>query len=487
MAGRDDSKEEATARPGDVIAGKYEVVERLGAGGMGVVVAARHLQLGQMVAIKLLHPKATVDELSLGRFQREGKAAAALRSDHVARTLDIGTTEAGAPFLVMEYLEGNDLGKVLKIRGALPVEEAVGFVIEACEAMAEAHALGIIHRDLKPSNLFLAEHPSGARTVKVLDFGISKLTTSEPSEQDLTTTMATLGTPLYMSPEQMRSAKAVDARTDIWALGAILHELMAGAPPFKGESLPALCAAILSDPPTPLRSRRDDVPEALEQTIVRCLEKDPDRRPQQVSDLVEALRPFAPAAVRDISISRGRLPIAGASGQGASGANASTLPEPLGETASKASTARTLSNTTPKPRGKPALLAGGIVAAVAAVGLVVLLTRGQAPGPAAGAAPRPPEPGPPQPSAASVALGAAGASSVQQAASAAGDSSGKHAAGATSAPPVEPPGAPAGASSGHQAASAASAGPPAPRPQGGARPPTKPGRPADDPTKSRQF
>jgi serine/threonine-protein kinase len=286
----------AIPREGDLIGGKYRVGGQLGAGGMGVVLAARHEGLAQHVAIKVLLPQATRSEEAVARFLREARTAAALQGEHVTRVMDVGTLPSGAPYMVMERLTGADLADVLAARGALPVNEAVRYVLEACQAMAEAHARGIVHRDLKPSNLFLAQRPDGAPFVKVLDFGISKVddaSLGEAPKGALTTTGAMIGSPIYMSPEQVRSSRKVDARTDVWSLGVILHELVSGRLPFEGDSLSGILAAIAADPATPLRTHRPDAPAGLEAVVLRCLEKDPTQRTQDIRTLVEDLRPYA--------------------------------------------------------------------------------------------------------------------------------------------------------------------------------------------------
>lgn len=285
--------------PGEVIADKYVIESVVGVGGMGVVVAARHLQLGQQVAIKLLRLNELEPDRQIeahARFLREGQAAAALSSDHVVRIHDVGTLDSGEPFMVMELLRGEDLGKLLVRRGPAPVPVAVDYVLQACHAVAEAHSSGIVHRDLKPSNLFVSIGSDGRASVKVLDFGISKATSSsdEAFDGNLTNTRSVVGSPFYMSPEQVRDAKRVDARTDVWSLGMILYELLTGEPAFNGSTLPAICAAIAADTPRPLRDGRSDIPEELEAVVLRCLEKDPEKRFQKVSDLVRALSPFAP-------------------------------------------------------------------------------------------------------------------------------------------------------------------------------------------------
>src|ERR1700733_7006308 len=197
---------------------------------MGIVVAARHVQLDEKVALKFLRPEALADADAVERFAREARAAVKIKSEHVARVIDVGTLPNGAPYMVMEHLDGEDMAAWIKERGALPVEQALDFVLQACVAVADAHALGIVHRDLKPANLFCIRRSDGQLSIKVLDFGISKLTerTTTAQRMAFTKTTASMGSPLYMSPEQMRSSKDVDAQTDIWALAVILFELMTG-------------------------------------------------------------------------------------------------------------------------------------------------------------------------------------------------------------------------------------------------------------------
>ena len=279
---------------GEVLAGKYRVERVLGVGGMGVVVAALHIGLDERVAIKFLLPEALGNPEAVARFAREARAAVKIKSLHVARVSDVGVLETGAPYMVMEFLQGQDLSQRVRDHGPLSVQEAVDFILQACEALAEAHALGMVHRDLKPANLFLTRMADGSPCVKVLDFGISKVTSPSSSGQDfgMTKTQAVMGSPLYMSPEQMASSRDVDGRTDIWALGTILYELLTGRVPFLGETMPQLCAMILQERPPPARQFRPDLPEHLEQTILRCLEKDRNRRFPNVAELAHALMPF---------------------------------------------------------------------------------------------------------------------------------------------------------------------------------------------------
>jgi hypothetical protein len=289
--------EPTPVNPGDVLAGKYRVERVLGIGGMGVVVAATHLELGQLVALKFLLPAAELNAEATARFIREARAAVRISSEHVARVTDVGRLENGSPYMVMEYLEGVDLGE--HVKGAhLPIDAAADFVLQACEAIAVAHALGIVHRDLKPANLFVTIRPDGSPLIKVLDFGISKVVGITEQNPSLTKTSAVMGSPLYMSPEQMRSARNVDARADIWALGTILHELIAGSPPFGGETLGEVFANVMTVEATPLRALRPETPERLERLVLRALEKDPARRIANVGDLAAGLAEFAPQRSR---------------------------------------------------------------------------------------------------------------------------------------------------------------------------------------------
>jgi serine/threonine-protein kinase len=319
---------------GAVLASKYRVDSVLGAGGMGVVFAAMHLQLKEQVAIKLLRAETSTRADAVERFLREARVATRLRGEHVVRVLDVGTLDGGAPFIAMEYLRGSDLGAVVRTEGHLPAAVAVDYVLQACEAIAEAHSLGVIHRDLKPANLFLTKRVDGSPCVKVLDFGISKIDAPFPEQNDplattgrdpdgpdssaswprlgrppsgpggtlrdrwlasdlghrpgVTKTSALLGSPRYMSPEQLRSPRDVDVRADVWALGAILFELLTGRPPFEGDTLDELRAATAGPVP-----KLPGIPAGLERAVHACLAREPEQRCQTVTDLADALAPYA--------------------------------------------------------------------------------------------------------------------------------------------------------------------------------------------------
>jgi serine/threonine-protein kinase len=277
-------------KQGDVLDGKYRVDRVLGEGGMGVVYEAFHLRLRQRVAIKVLRPSILAQPEFVTRFEREARAAATLESPNVAKVLDVDTTDAGLTYMVIEYLEGNDLADELTRRGRLPIQEAVAWVMEACVPIAEAHGQGIIHRDLKPSNLFLAKKGT-ERVLKLLDFGISKVLAE--SDGKSTSSFGTLGTPHYMSPEHVRNASDVDRRSDIWSLGVILYELLTGTEPFPGDPARVIAAIVTEPVPRP-RTKRDDIPRELEDVIMRALAKDPRDRFHDVRALSIALSPFAP-------------------------------------------------------------------------------------------------------------------------------------------------------------------------------------------------
>jgi serine/threonine-protein kinase len=281
-------------KPGDLLAGKYRVERVLGQGGMGIVFAANHELLGVRVAVKLLLTDIASSTEAVTRFVNEAKNAARIQSDNVARVMDVGTLDGGRPYMVIEFLEGDDLSKLLEQRGALSVQEAVDYVLQALEGLAQAHSIGIVHRDLKPANLFLVKRQDRTMQVKVLDFGISKATNPlGEGSGAMTSTKALLGSPYYMSPEQLRSSKSVDARADIWSIGIILYELLTGTPPFSGDNFGELFAAILETDAPSLSAKRNDVPPQFEHVVMRCLQRRPENRYSNVGELAAALAPFA--------------------------------------------------------------------------------------------------------------------------------------------------------------------------------------------------
>ncbi|WP_433931705.1 serine/threonine-protein kinase [Sorangium cellulosum] len=290
---------------GTLIAGKYRVNRLLARGAMGAVVAATHVELGELRAIKLLLPSTAADPEMCARFLREARIAARLRSEHAVKVHEVGRIAGGLPFLVMEFLAGRDLRVIRKKRGPLPVEEATLYVIQACDALAEAHALGLVHRDVKPANLFLTRARDGSPCIKVLDFGVSKVAVSGAASAEFgetqTSTGQMLGTPHYMPPEQMRGQRDVDARADIWAIGSLLYVLLTGRYPMHARSVETVSLVLGGKfvPPPPSEVRRGLTPE-IDPIILRCLERDRDRRWPDVAELVLALRPFAPPAAEPL-------------------------------------------------------------------------------------------------------------------------------------------------------------------------------------------
>ena len=276
---------------GAILAGKYRVDRILGQGGMGVVVQATHLSLNQPVAIKFLLPEVARNPQTVQRFLREAQAAVRLRSEHVARVIDVSALETGAPYMVLEYLDGTDLAHFP--REQLTVGVIVDLVLQACEALADAHALGIVHRDVKPANFFVTRRSDGSLLLKVLDFGISKAGGSNDAK--LTGTQTVMGTPAYMSPEQMRSSRNVDHRSDIWSLGVVLYELLQGMPPFEADTFSSMVIKVVTEPLPPMTAR---LPAGLPDVVYHCLDKDVNRRFQNVAALAAALASYAGSSVQ---------------------------------------------------------------------------------------------------------------------------------------------------------------------------------------------
>ncbi len=375
-----------TVRQGDVIADKYVVERVLGGGAMGVVVLAMHIDLQERRAIKLMSRDALVDPQGVERFFREARAAVKLKSEHVARVHDMGRLPDQSPFIVLEYLEGCDLKHLIESRGPLPVGEAVRYLLQASEAIGEAHALGIVHRDLKPANLFVTRSVGGAPSIKVFDFGIAKLT-GPGQNMSLTSTSSMLGTPLYMSPEQMRGAADVDGRTDIWALGAVLYCMLTGRTPFTGSTVTEICAAVIADPPKAPELLRPDIPPVVAHAILRCLEKKPADRWQTVAELAGVLRPFAadtpamaatPARVKTISMDAPLLASA------PHGAREASVREPamsgaaatLGGSTAQKSWWAAQNNVASGSKASPAKLLLGLVFGLAALAGIAFLLNG---------------------------------------------------------------------------------------------------------------
>ena len=385
---------------GEVLAGKYRVDRELGRGAMGIVVAATHLELRQPVAIKLLLPRLMDTPMFVERFLREARATVQLHSEHVARALDVGRTSSGVPFIVMEYLEGADLSEVLQAQGALPVRRAADYILQACEAIAEAHARGIIHRDLKPQNLFVTRRVGGEPLLKVLDFGISR--SAESGLSPLTQLTGFVGSPVYTAPEQLRASKDVDGRSDIWSLGVVLQELTTKRLPFEGETVPELTLHINDEAPRSPLLDRPDLPPGFVRIIERCLQKEPAKRFANVADLALALEAFASPTSLGLaaraSATLGRVQLAGAATQG----------EPMhdgmpdGQTTRPVSAARIIARPAVDPTRPRSWRWALLVLATAFAGAAIVLVRHRtsgsgAPAPAesTAAAPPPGASGPP--------------------------------------------------------------------------------------------
>jgi serine/threonine-protein kinase len=298
--GPDDTN--APVREGDVVAGKYRVERTIGSGGMGFVVAARHLTLGEPVALKFLLAHQSSNRETVERLMREARATFRLRSAHSVRVHDVGELPAGNLYIVMELLEGRDLRAELSARGPLPPGDVVAYAVDACDALHEAHALGIVHRDLKPGNLFLTTSAHGRAMVKVLDFGMSKLDPAlyEGEGGPLTLPETALGTPRYMAPEQWQSAANVDLTADIWALGVVMYELLTGKPPLHKMQLAERQTRLLAGAIPSPREARPDIPGELERVVMHCLRADPRARWGSAAHLARALRKAVPPSVAEV-------------------------------------------------------------------------------------------------------------------------------------------------------------------------------------------
>ena len=328
---------------------------------MGIVFLANDTDLERPVAIKVLLEEHVADQGAVTRFLREAKASVKIQSEHVARIYETGRLPSGVPFIVMEYLQGQDLAERLERKGAMIEAQIADVVLQACEALAEAHSAGIVHRDLKPANLFLARRPDGSESLKILDFGISKISTSSV----LTKSQTLVGSPYYMSPEQLESALDVDARADIWAAGVIMYELSTGQRPFEGTSLAALCVSVLNATPKPLEQVKPSTTPEFAAVVARCLQKNRDQRFQNVGELANALEALRGPEVKSGSAERVTKVLQ----------NARTVPDiprresdPVAErSASWAQTNREA--TAQQMRGRRVLLASVVIVAAAGVGV----------------------------------------------------------------------------------------------------------------------
>jgi serine/threonine-protein kinase len=283
---------------GTVLDGKFQIEKPLASGAAGDVYEALHLGLNSRVAVKVLRPGAPeTADIRRKRFMREARVAARIRSDHVVRVFDIVAPERGPTYIVMELLQGETLAQRVRRVGALPSAEAVDYIVQAAKPLGEMHDAGIVHRDVKPSNLFLARDADGKNRIKLLDFGVAAF--QQPvarHESSITLSEAIVGTPRYMAPEQVQSSKRIDARADVWALGVTLYELLAGCPPFDGQTVLAVLNQIENQEPRRLSERRTDLPAPLVALVHSCLAKDPEKRPTNARAVAEALAPFSSEA-----------------------------------------------------------------------------------------------------------------------------------------------------------------------------------------------
>ncbi len=281
---------EALVRPGATFDGKYKVVRELGRGGMGAVLEAEHLGLGSRVAVKVMLPSLADDAALVERFLREARSTARISSDHVAKVLDVASLADGTPYLVMELLHGENMGAYID-RGAATDAESYLLLLQVCDGLAHAHAAGLVHRDLKPENVFIVRRRSGEPCAKILDFGIAKDVAQGAS---MTQTSEAFGSPSYMSPEQIKSSRSVDARSDVWALGVVAFELFSKNLPFPGRTVFEVGARVIGEPPLSLASLRPDLPAPVVAAVMACLEKAPESRTPDVACFAEAIAPFVP-------------------------------------------------------------------------------------------------------------------------------------------------------------------------------------------------
>lgn len=283
--------------PGELVAERYRVGRIIGAGGTGIVYEAQHIGLNRPVALKVIRPDIARDSSVWRRFSREARALGALHNKHVVRILDYGTLDSGLTYLVMDRLEGSDLRRLIQAEGPLPPQRAVDYVIPVCSALADAHRLNIIHRDIKPENIFLSEIRACEPTIKLLDFGVALFL---DDVAQCTLIAPGMGPPLYLSPEQLQNPSAVDQRTDIWAVGLLLYELLAGRSPLWGLDASQTYLKIVQGPLPRIEQLCPWLPVELGAVVHHCLQVDPTQRPQSADELIIALEPFcsrhAPAA-----------------------------------------------------------------------------------------------------------------------------------------------------------------------------------------------
>jgi serine/threonine-protein kinase len=365
MSAREPGRDELERLLGATVGGKYRIERLLGRGGMGAVFAAQNTTIGKRVALKFLSREAARDRDAARRFQREAKAASLVESEHIVQVFDSGATEEGVPFLVMEHLTGEDLRARLAREQSLPVGEAVAIACQVLRALVRAHAAGIVHRDLKPDNVFLCRRDDGSLLVKIVDFGISKLDRGTLGER-LTQRGSVLGSAYYMAPEQAQASDSVDQRSDLYGVGAILFEMLAGRPPHLGPTLESVLVAICTQTAPPITSLRPDVAPEIARTIARALEREPAARFANALEFLAALG-AADATLGPPDTTLGKVHAMSGAGSGDGGSPGEAKPRDVRR---------------PGPASAPIVVAG-VVAALAGFALTALLvsTRSHAPKP----------------------------------------------------------------------------------------------------------
>ncbi len=368
------------ARVGMVLEGKYEVIRRIGEGGMGEVYEGRHRVIGRRVAVKFLRGEYARDPEVALRFENEARVAGGSEHENIAGVYDVGALADGTRYLVMEFIDGEDVDKLVQREAPLSVARSVFIVIQACRALDVVHQRGIVHRDLKPANLFLARRADKTDLVKVLDFGIAKL---KPADgQPGTKTGTAIGTAHYMSPEQARGERAVDMRSDVYSLGVILYELLSGKKPHDGDSLLSILHKVMTQPPVPLGSVRSGLPHALHAVVRRAMAADVAERYATVAEFGDALLPFAGRTLPPIRLQPAAfVPPTVEAGETRASASSALGVHPASEGTSVTGVVRTKANALdsahaePRRRSRrfPMLLVGGISAAVASIAVLAIV------------------------------------------------------------------------------------------------------------------
>src|SRR5436853_784092 len=342
---------------GGTLQGKYRIEELLGSGGMCDVYRGTHIHMGKQVAIKILKSQLAVDPAIARRFEQEARAASRIHHPNAINVMDFGIGEGDTPFIVMEYVNGITLGELIRQHGALPIERAANILRQICGALDDAHGVGVIHRDIKPDNIIIGDY-GNSDWVEVVDFGVAKIQEDLNRRVALTGENILVGTPRYMSPEQCEEMP-VDARSDIYSLGVVLYEMLAGEAPFKWDSSTRLLVAHATEPPEPLRAKRPDIPAAVEAVVMQALEKDPAHRPQSAGEFARQFeqaaglgQPMRAGSDRGGAFSRIHVPLGEeppATGDAADAVDEATIVRPRPAALSKSDTPVAGRINTPQP------------------------------------------------------------------------------------------------------------------------------------------